>query len=181
LRHGTADDSTGESLLFPELAAAAPQRLLDGSARLALKTKPRFDQYVFIERDAERCAALETLRGEFPELAADIRVEQGEANQEIRALCREDWRHHRAVLFLDPYGMQVEWPTIEAVAKTQAIDLWLLFRWGSASRACSRGPALSPRDGERGSTGSSAPGTGTTNSIAWSASQRSSATTKSTS
>jgi len=142
-RHGTADDSTGESLLFPELAAAAPQRLLDGSARLALKTKPRFDQYVFIERDAERCAALETLRGEFPELAADIRVEQGEANQEIRALCREDWRHHRAVLFLDPYGMQVEWPTIEAVAKTQAIDLWLLFPLGiGVSRLLTRSGAI---------------------------------------
>jgi len=34
------------------------------------------------------------------------------------------------VLFLDPYGMQVEWPTIEAIAKTKAIDLWLLFPLG---------------------------------------------------
>lgn len=32
--------------------------------------------------------------------------------------------------FLDPYGMQVEWTTIEAVARTQAIDLWLLFPLG---------------------------------------------------
>ena len=31
------------------------------------------------------------------------------------------------MLFLDPYGMQVEWRTIEAIAKTEAIDLWLLF------------------------------------------------------
>jgi three-Cys-motif partner protein len=34
------------------------------------------------------------------------------------------------VLFLDPYGMQVEWQTIEAVAKTRAIDTWILFPLG---------------------------------------------------
>ena len=34
------------------------------------------------------------------------------------------------MLFLDPYGMQVEWQTIEAIAKTKAIDLWLLFPLG---------------------------------------------------
>lgn len=28
------------------------------------------------------------------------------------------------------YGMQVEWATIEAVAKTKAIDLWILFPLG---------------------------------------------------
>jgi three-Cys-motif partner protein len=33
-------------------------------------------------------------------------------------------------MFLDPYGMQVEWKTIEAVAMTKAIDLWLLFPLG---------------------------------------------------
>jgi len=34
------------------------------------------------------------------------------------------------VLFLDPYGMQVEWKTIEAITTTRAIDLWLLFPLG---------------------------------------------------
>ena len=34
------------------------------------------------------------------------------------------------MLFLDPYGMQVEWETIKAVAKTKAIDMWLLFPLG---------------------------------------------------
>ena len=34
------------------------------------------------------------------------------------------------MLFLDPYGMQVEWKTIEAIAVTKAIDMWLLFPLG---------------------------------------------------
>jgi hypothetical protein len=34
------------------------------------------------------------------------------------------------VLFLDPYGMQVDWTTIEAIARTKAIDLRVLFPLG---------------------------------------------------
>jgi three-Cys-motif partner protein len=124
------DESKSENLLFPDLAETAPQALLDGSARLALKAQPRFDKYIFIERSRERCTELEALKQEFPELANDIRVEQGEANEEIRKLCEKDWSSRRAVLLLDPYGMQVEWPTIEAIAATRAIDLWLLFPLG---------------------------------------------------
>lgn len=119
-----------EILLFPDLADAAPQQLLDGSAKLALKTDPRFDRYVFIEQSAERCAHLNELKREFPILAPDILIEQAEANRKIQELCQRDWSGHRAVLFLDPYGMQVEWKTIEAVAGTQAIDLWILFPLG---------------------------------------------------
>ena len=127
------NDPADQSLLLPDLAEEEPQGLLDGSARLALKTDPRFDSYIFIERSAKRCAELEVLREEFPDLADDIEVRQGDANQEIQALCdtsKKDWSSHRAVLFLDPYGMQVDWTTIEAVAGTKAIDLWLLFPLG---------------------------------------------------
>lgn len=121
-----------QSLLFPDLAETEPQELLDGSARLALQTEPAFDRYIFIERSPERCAHLEGLRVEFPERANRIHIQPGDANERIQALCdkNKDWSAHRAVLFLDPYGMQVEWKTIEAIASTRAIDLWLLFPLG---------------------------------------------------
>lgn len=124
-------DSGGtQELLLPDLAGAEPQQLLDGSARLALKTVPRFDRYLFIEKSASRCAQLEELKAEFPDLADDVDIRQGDANTEIRTLCNRSWDAHRAVLFLDPYGMQVEWRTIEAIAATRAIDLWILFPLG---------------------------------------------------
>jgi three-Cys-motif partner protein len=129
-RHDDARGESSQALLLPDLAEEEPQELLDGSARLALKTEPRFDRYVFIERSAERCAQLEALKTTFPHLAKDIQIRRGEANAEIQDLCNKDWRSHRAVLFLDPYGMQVEWRTIEAIAETKAIDLWLLFPLG---------------------------------------------------
>lgn len=129
-------------LLFPDLAEEAPQELLEGSARMALQVEPRFDRYIFIEKDSTRCGQLEELRNEFPEVAKRIRINQGDANEEIRRLCSKNWNNHRAVLFLDPYGMQVEWPTIETVAKTGGIDLWVLFPLGIGVNR------LLPRSGE---------------------------------
>ena len=130
-RRGEADEASAE-LLFPDLAESEPGKLLDGSARLALKTDPRFDKYVFIERRADRCDQLNGLRSEFPALANDIDVIEGEANDQIQRLCgpAKNWGSHRAVMFLDPYGMQVRWQTLEAIAATKAIDLWLLFPLG---------------------------------------------------
>jgi three-Cys-motif partner protein len=128
--HRDGEPPTPQSLLFPELVAEEPKKLLDGSARIALQTQPRFDKYIFIERRPDRCAELERLKSEFPDLALDIDVRPGEANAQIQALCAKKWDGRRAVLFLDPYGMQVEWQTIEAVARTKAIDLWILFPLG---------------------------------------------------
>jgi three-Cys-motif partner protein len=117
--------------LFPEIGESATRQLLDGSARIALKTEPRFSRYIFIDRDPQHCEELASLRTEFPEKAATITVLRGDANAEIAKLCAStDWRLTRAVLFIDPYGMQLEWPTVEKIAATRAIDLWLLFPLG---------------------------------------------------
>jgi three-Cys-motif partner protein len=46
----------------------------------------------------------------------------------IRAWCAEqDWKRERAVVFLDPYGLQVEWTTIQTLGDTRGVDLWYLF------------------------------------------------------
>ena len=51
----------------------------------------------------------------------------------LQRWCAEtDWTKNRAVVFLDPYGMQVDWSTIEAIAATEGIDLWVLFPLGQA-------------------------------------------------
>jgi three-Cys-motif partner protein len=90
-----------------------------GSACAALETVPAFDEYVFIERSPEYVAELKLLRDKFHEKADKIIIVRQEANSFIRQWCGEtDWRKTRAVVFLDPYGMQVEWNTIETIAYT---------------------------------------------------------------
>jgi three-Cys-motif partner protein len=125
-----ADD---DSPLFDEFADPETQGFLKGSARIALEIEPAFQRYIFIEKDTSRAQKLEALKQDFPQKANAIQIVQEDANTYLKNWCRNtDWRSTRAVVFLDPYGMQVEWSLIEAIAETQAIDLWLLFPLGVA-------------------------------------------------
>ncbi len=114
------------NLMFPEIA----KQEVEGSARIALQVQPRFPKYIFIEKNENRFTELQKLKAEFP--SNDIELVQSDANKYLNDLCDRDWRIHRAVLFLDPYGMEVEWRTIAAIANTRAIDLWILFPLGIA-------------------------------------------------
>jgi three-Cys-motif partner protein len=100
-----------------------------GSARLAMKSNPPFDQYYFIEKHEDRCEALRSIATEFPDRS--IRCDCADANAVIQRICRDTSWHGRVgtrgVSFLDPYGMQIGWPTIEAIARTRAIDCWYFF------------------------------------------------------
>lgn len=117
--------------LFPELEEPETKAFLKGSARIALEVEPPFKRYVFIERDPERAKELENLKREFQE--RNIEVVVTDANEYLIRWCRQnDWRYSRAVVFLDPYGMQVSWELIEALGQTKTVDLWLLFPLGMA-------------------------------------------------
>jgi len=119
--------------LFPELAEPDTLQLLKGSARIALDIDPPFQKYVFVEKNKERVKELGELRSEFPEKAERITFLTGDSNERLKDWCEKtDWRDHRAVVFLDPYGMQVRWELIETIARTRAIDLWILFPLGMA-------------------------------------------------
>jgi three-Cys-motif partner protein len=107
--------------------------LQKGSSRIALDVEPGFDRYLFIEHSKERVAELDKLKALYPGRATSMLIEHGDANTVSTNWCAQtDWQRHRAVVFLDPYGMQVNWSTIESIAATKAIDLWMLFPIGQA-------------------------------------------------
>jgi three-Cys-motif partner protein len=118
-------EATDEAMLFPELAAPDVRQFLDGSARIALNVEPGYHRFTFIEKKPDKVIELRKLKAEFAN--KDIRIEEGDANTLVQSLCRESWNYRRAVLFLDPFGMQVSWQTLEAVAATKSIDAWILF------------------------------------------------------
>ena len=123
-------DSIQPSLL--EFNEEEVKGFISGSARNALEVVPPFDEYIFIEKNRKRFSDLQKLKTEYPELAERIHPKLAEANEFLQSLCQTDWRNKRAVIFLDPYGMEVKWKTIEAIANTHAIDLWILFPLGVA-------------------------------------------------
>src|SRR5947209_10924551 len=98
--------------------------MLDGSARRALAIHPAFHHFMFNEKDSARNAALKRLITEYPE--RNIQVLDGEANRVLKQIFESrTWvakaaGKARGIVFLDPYALQVEWETLEILARTRA-------------------------------------------------------------
>jgi three-Cys-motif partner protein len=123
----------------PIATKAEPQLPLDddattfisGSVRRALDLDLSFSEYVFVEKGRAKARELDRLRAAYPAKVGRIKIENTDANSALRTFCAaRNWKKCRAVVFLDPFGNQVEWSTIEAIASTMAIDLWYLFPAG---------------------------------------------------
>lgn len=123
----------------------AVQSFYDGSVRIALKTNPPFNRYIFIETNQECRNQLEKTFTEFPQLSDRIALFSGDANKILLNISRIQWRKRRCrgVVFLDPYSMEVSWKTLEAIAATQAMDLWFLFPIGAVNRLLERSGNIS--------------------------------------
>ncbi len=104
----------------------------NGSARIAMDIvdKP-FDELIFIEQDEGQCARLQSLKRSRP--SRKIIIENTDANAYLQNL-EMDWQKWRGVLFLDPFGTQVDWDTLKKIAGCKALDIWILFPSSSIAR-----------------------------------------------
>lgn len=100
--------------------------ILAGSARRALAVTPPFDKLYFIDANRRNVQALQRLADTDQANRAVIR--HGDANSEVLKICNDtNWRRTRGVLFLDPFGNEVEWTTLEKIAAKTKLDVWYLF------------------------------------------------------
>lgn len=103
--------------------------LVDGSPLVALRSEPPFDEYWFIELSQSREQRLrERVAAEAP--GHRTRHFQADANSVLRGDVASTFRRElwtRALVFLDPYGFQVEWQSVVALAETRAIDVFVNF------------------------------------------------------
>ncbi|MBI5722647.1 MAG: three-Cys-motif partner protein TcmP [Planctomycetes bacterium] len=127
--------------IFQDIEESDAQMFLKGSAKLALEVDPPFNKYVFVESDPEKVAELELLKKSHPDKAGNVEIVQGDANKYVQKYCKNMTSMMRAVVFLDPFATQVEWTTIEAIARTKAIDVWILFPLMAANRLLANDPA----------------------------------------
>jgi len=100
-----------------------------GSTRLALAIEPPFESYTFIEKSRSKFQELSETFGSHKH-ANRVSFSKGDANAEVSKFCENMGRSDRAIIFLDPFGSQVEWSTIEKIAATKKADLWYLFPSG---------------------------------------------------
>lgn len=123
------DDETRDSIIVRR-----------GSAKIAIDVEPAFDRLIFVEKRPKAARALQEIRKQHG--GRQIDVIEGDANEEIRKIVSAtNWRRIRAVMFLDPYGMSVDWQTLETIARTKAIDVWYLFSLSGFYRQAARSAA----------------------------------------
>jgi three-Cys-motif partner protein len=114
---------------------------LAGSAARALDVRPAFDRLVFIERRPEFCEALGQLAQAHPDRTIDVHC--ADSNDLLpQLLDAPPWRGRserpaRGVVFLDHYHI-VEWATLQAIARTGALDVWYLFPIAAVLRQAAR-------------------------------------------
>lgn len=109
--------------------------LREGSARAALNIKMPFHEYHFIDLSPKNIKRLEELKTEYQHLPSSIHIYKDDANNAVREICNNrNWYSNKAVLFLDPFNLEVDWDTIKAIGGTGSIDMWFLFPISAVNR-----------------------------------------------
>ena len=125
-----SQDMDKEHPLFPgmdEATGAEVREFLDGSAVIAMEITDRpFDRLLLIEIDTEKVEELDKLVEERKD-SHRVDVIHGDANEQVEKFCKGMSRMDRAVVFLDPFGTQVSWSTVQALAESQKCDVWILY------------------------------------------------------
>ena len=113
---------------------------LDGSARIALASSPKFERYYFIEQNHKKYLELkDMIKNEFPELENRVVCLCGDANEHLEHIINSiDWNSNRGLLFIDPFATQFNWGSLVKISKTYAIDVWYLFPFSAVNRMLSR-------------------------------------------
>lgn len=112
---------------------ASELQVYQGAAERVVKLEDSmrgFDFYYFIDLLEENCTRLELKLAQYPTTGFK-QFRPGDANDMTKqlgvALKRDS--HLKALALLDPFGMSIDWKTIESVAG-KSIDLWILLPSG---------------------------------------------------
>ena len=102
------------------------------SVQTVLDLNHGFNEYLFIERRPSYCRALHAfISSTYAARLPQIQIVCGDANSQLLQLSQHrNWQKRRGVIFLDPYGMDVNWDTVAAIAATKALELWILVPAG---------------------------------------------------
>ena len=89
-----------------------------------------FDQYFFVDKSKENCDALEEKLNSYQTAGKRHHLHM-DANKAVRMLGNTLRKYNgvKALAFLDPFGMQIDWATIETL-KGLSVDLWILVPTG---------------------------------------------------
>jgi len=104
-------------------------RIIPGSPINALNIEHKFSEYHFIDINQSKIDHLQDLIVGRPE-AKMVHLHLGDANEILKRMILPNYEYEsfkRALCILDPYGLDIEWATIESIGKTRTMDVFLNF------------------------------------------------------
>lgn len=117
---------------IPLLPAGGPvvdaDQIILGSAIRALAVENPFTRYLFNDVKKANVVALQReVSDRFAHLEDRVSITQFDANEMLHRICDQtNWKKSRAVVFLDPFGLQIKYDTLVRLSKTKAVDVWYL-------------------------------------------------------
>jgi len=119
--------------LFSELHLDNEETYLyQGAAERLMKFDKAFDFYYFVEKDEISLKKLQSKLDNLPNRAGrTIEYRKGDCNEQVKklALALHQSKSLAALVFLDPFGMQLDWDTIASLRDTRS-DIWILIPTG---------------------------------------------------
>jgi three-Cys-motif partner protein len=122
-------------------------RQIEGSPARALKVRPPFDHFYFIDLNPEKTAYLQNLcKGR-----KDVDIVTDDASSYLTQKLLPNIQYtkfNRALCLLDPYGLHLDWEVVRQAGQSRAVDMFLNFPVMDMNRnAIWRNPERAPRDG----------------------------------
>jgi len=118
------------------------EKTIPGSAWLALECEPPFHKLVFIEKSLGKVQELRALVANPHFTGRDCTIHCGDANELLPAYLEKLGQGDRAIVNLDPFGMDVSWSTLEKIASSRVADVFYLFPLSSFYRQAAHDPRV---------------------------------------
>lgn len=119
---------------------------IEGSPARALKVRPPFDRYYFIDINDAKTDYLKQTCGD----RTDVEIHTGNSVAYLKALLPtiQYEKYNRALCLLDPYGLHLDWEVVRLAGQSRAIDMFLNFPVMDINRnAIWRNPDKVPKGG----------------------------------
>ncbi len=126
-------------------------QIIVGSAVRALGVEPPFHRYLFNDVKRSNVDALKkAVEDKFTHLKERVEITQMDANRMLQEMCLSyNWRNTRAVVFIDPFGLQIDYKVLQMLGQTKAVDLWYLVPVFAMYRQVSGKGQINPDGGPR--------------------------------
>lgn len=125
----TSTTKLEENNLFSDYLVEEELEVYKGSAERVLSLKHKFDYYYFVDKDKSSISALEKKLKEKNIVNDNCNFINDDVNLQLEKLSEFINEKKAALVLLDPFGMQIDWASIEKL-KDKRVDLWILIPSG---------------------------------------------------